>query len=77
MIPVIGGRYRLPAETHVKSSPEPVRSGHPAQAQASQHLVNGRTRAVSSSSHQHSYEEKHEHHQFPDCGKEVQADVKF
>lgn len=71
------GRYRPPAETHVKASPEPVRSRHPAQAQASQHLVNGKTRAVRSSSHQRSYEEKHEHHQVLDCGKEMQADEKF
>ena len=70
-------RYRPPAETHVKARPEPVRSRHPAQAQASQHLVNGRTRAVRSSSHQRSYEKRHEHHQIPDCGKEVQADEKF
>lgn len=56
---------------------KPVRSRHPAQAQASQHLVNGRTRAVRSSSHQRSYEERHEHHQVPDCGKEVQSDEKF
>jgi len=49
--PCAWDRYRPPAETHVKASPEPVRSCHPAQAQASQHLVNGRTRAVRSSSH--------------------------
>ena len=54
------GRYRPPAETHVKASPEPVCSRHLARTQASQHLVNGRTRAVRSSSHQRSYEEKHE-----------------
>jgi len=71
------GHYRPPAETHVKASPEPVRCRHPAQTQASQHMVNSRTRAVRSSSHQRSYEERHEHHQVPDCGKEVQADEKF
>ena len=67
------GDYR----EHLSDEPGLIQIQEAARAQASQHLVNSRTRAVRSSSYRCSYEERHEHHQVPDCGKEMQADEKF
>jgi len=67
------GDYRK----HLSDGPGLIQIQEAAQTQASQHLVNGRTRAVRSSTHQCNYEGRHKHHLVPDYGKEVQSDKKF